>query len=117
MAFQRAARLDELWDGEMAPREVGGYKIVLVRIGETICAYEDRCVHLGVALSEGTLEERVITCSAHQYQYDALTGRGINPRSACLTRFPVRVEAGAIWVDVGSEFREAETEKLPRLKK
>jgi toluene monooxygenase system ferredoxin subunit len=116
MAFRRAAELEELWDGEMAPCVVDGRKIVLVRIGEAICAYEDRCVHLGVALSEGQLDERVITCSAHQYRYDALTGRGINPKAVCLTRYPVRIESGAIWVDVAAEFTEAETEKIPRQK-
>jgi toluene monooxygenase system ferredoxin subunit len=102
MAFERAALIDELWDGEMAARTVGGRKVLLVRLGESIHAYEDRCAHLGVALSEGQLEDRVITCSAHHYQYDALTGRGVNPRAVCLTRFPVRVEAGAIWVDAAA---------------
>lgn len=106
MAFQRVAELDELWDGEMAPCSAEGRKIVLVRLGDTVCAYEDRCVHMGVALSEGKLDDRVITCSAHQYQYDALTGRGINPKVVCLTRFPVRIEGGAIWVDAAAGTRE-----------
>jgi toluene monooxygenase system ferredoxin subunit len=111
MAFQRVAILDDLWDGEMAPCSASGCKIVLVRVGETVRAYEDRCVHLGVALSEGLLEELVITCSAHHYQYDALTGRGINPRAVCLTRFPVRIEGGAIWVDVAAGTREVDDER------
>jgi toluene monooxygenase system ferredoxin subunit len=105
-AFERAALVDELWDGEMAARTVGGRKVLLVRLGDAIRAYEDRCVHLGVALSEGQLDDRVITCSAHHYQYDALTGQGVNPRAACLTRFPVRVEGGAIWVDPAAGFRD-----------
>jgi toluene monooxygenase system ferredoxin subunit len=110
MAFQRVADLDDLWDGEMAPCTAGGCKILLVRLGDTVCAYEDRCVHLGVALSEGALEDRVITCSAHQYRYDALTGRGINPVSVCLTRFPVRIEGGGVWVDIAAGYREASDE-------
>ena len=111
MAFQRAADLDEVWDGEMVPRGVGGCRLVLVRLGDTVLAFEDRCVHLGVALSEGTLEDLVITCSAHHYQYDALTGRGVNPKAACLTRFPVRIEGGAIWVDVAAGFRESDRDR------
>jgi toluene monooxygenase system ferredoxin subunit len=110
MAFERVAELDELWDGEMAPCAAGGHKILLVRLGDSVRAYEDRCVHLGVALSEGELEDRVITCTAHHYQYDALTGRGINPKAACLTRFPVRIEGGGIWVDVTAGYREAADE-------
>ena len=111
MAFERVASLDDLWDGDMAPCTAGGRKVVLVRLGDTVCAYEDRCVHLGVALSEGQLDQRVITCSAHHYQYDALTGRGINPAAVCLTRFPVRIEGGAIWVDAAAGFREVDVER------
>jgi toluene monooxygenase system ferredoxin subunit len=108
MAFERVAELDDLWDGEMAPCRASGRKIVLVRLGDAIHAYEDRCAHLGVALSEGQLDSQVITCSAHQYQYDATTGRGINPRAVCLTRFPVRIDGGAIWVDGSAGTREAD---------
>ena len=108
VGFEPAGRLDELWDGEMAPRTVGGRRVLLVRLGDEVRAYEDRCVHLGVALSEGQLDDRVITCPAHHYQYDAGTGRGINPRTACLTRYPVRLEAGAIWVDVAAGWRDSE---------
>jgi toluene monooxygenase system ferredoxin subunit len=111
MAFERVAELDDLWDGEMAPCRASGRKIVLVRHGDTVHAYEDRCAHLGVALSEGQLEQLVITCSAHQYQYDALTGRGINPAAVCLTRFPVRIDGGGIWVDGAAGTREADDER------
>jgi hypothetical protein len=65
-----------------------------------VFAYEDRCAHLGVALSEGTLHGRTLTCRAHQYTYDAETGRGENPRNVCLQSFPLRIAAGAICVDV-----------------
>lgn len=107
VAFEPAGLLGELWDGEMAPRTVGGRRVLLVRLGDEVRAYEDRCVHLGVALSEGRLDDRVITCSAHHYQFDAGTGRGINPRAACLTRYPVKVVEGAIWVDVTAGSRDA----------
>ena len=111
MAFERVAELDDLWDGEMASCRAGGRRIVLVRLGDAVRAYEDRCAHMGVALSEGQLDQQVITCTAHHYQYDALTGRGINPASVCLTRFPVRIDGGAIWVDGESVIRERDDER------
>jgi toluene monooxygenase system ferredoxin subunit len=100
MRFRTVAALDALWSGEMLPCTVGGRKVVLVRIGDDVSAFEDRCAHLGVALSEGTLEGGVLTCSAHRYEYDASSGAGINPRTVCLTRFPVRIEGGEVLVDV-----------------
>jgi toluene monooxygenase system ferredoxin subunit len=105
MAFTKVAALDDLWGGEMTARIVAGRKILLVRIGDHTYAYEDRCAHLGVALSEGRLDGDVLTCSAHDWQYDVRSGKGINPASACLTPFAVRIEAGNIMVDVDRSVR------------
>jgi len=90
---------DELWDGEMRSQVLAGRKVLVLRIGGHFHAYEDRCAHLGVALSSGRLDGHVLTCSAHHYQYDARTGAGINPRRCALQRFLVKVEAGQVLVD------------------
>jgi toluene monooxygenase system ferredoxin subunit len=100
MTFAKVAVLDELWGGELTRVVVGKRPVLLVRTGETVVAYEDRCAHLGVPLSQGRLEGTVLTCSAHEWQYDVTTGRGINPATACLRRFDVRGEEGQVWVDV-----------------
>ena len=100
MSMQRVDRLEALWDGEMRGYVIEGRKVLLVRLDGRVFAYEDRCAHLGVALSAGRLDADVITCSAHHYQYDARTGSGINPRSACLRAFAVTVEDGWVAVDV-----------------
>jgi toluene monooxygenase system ferredoxin subunit len=101
MSLTRVARLDTLWDGEMRGFAVGGRKLLLVKLDGQVFAYEDRCAHLGVALSQGRLEGDVITCSAHHYQYCGRTGSGINPRAVRLRGFPVAVEDGWVAVDFG----------------
>jgi toluene monooxygenase system ferredoxin subunit len=100
VSYRRALDEDELWVGELRALEVGERKVVLLRTDEGVCAYEDRCAHLGFPLSQGKLEGGVLTCSAHHFQYDALTGRGINPRQTCLVKFPTKIEDGAILIDV-----------------
>ncbi len=102
MGFTRAIALDELWSGEPAGRVVGGRKVLLIRIGDAVSAFEDRCAHLGVPLSEGRLDGETLTCRAHEWQYDARTGKGINPASACLRAFAVKIEDGQVLVDVRS---------------
>ena len=59
----------------------------------------DRCAHLGVALSTGSLAAGVITCPAHHYCYDARTGAGINPSTVRLRRLPVQICDGVLYVD------------------
>ena len=60
--------------------------------------------HRGVALSCGTLEAAsgTLTCAMHRWQYDARTGRGINPRGVVL-RLPMKIEDDGIWVEVDGD--------------
>ena len=100
MSFVKATTLDDLWIGEKLGVVVGGRPVLLVNVEGTVCAYEDRCRHKGVALSLGRLEGHVLSCSVHGWLYDARTGIGINPESATLPRFPVRIEGNDVLVDV-----------------
>jgi toluene monooxygenase system ferredoxin subunit len=105
MAFVKVMAAQELWQGELLGCLVEGKKVLLVRTAEGVHAFEDRCAHLGVALSEGTLDGHVITCRAHHYQYDATTGRGVNPKNLCLVAYAAKVEDGQILVDVAHPTR------------
>jgi toluene monooxygenase system ferredoxin subunit len=100
MAFAKVAALEEVWEGEMTALVVAGRRVVLIRKGETVVALEDRCAHLGVRLSGGRLEGDVLTCAAHEWQYDAMSGKGLNPSHVRLHKFAVKVEDGQVWVDV-----------------
>jgi toluene monooxygenase system ferredoxin subunit len=100
MTLRRAMALDDLWAGELTPIRIDGTKVLLVRFEDEVFAYADRCAHLGVELSRGRLEGRTLTCYAHEWSYDVVTGCGINPKAACLTRFAVEVVDGVVLVDV-----------------
>src|SRR2546422_8304316 len=76
-----------------------GRKVLLVRLDGDVYAYEDRCAHLGVPLSQGTLDGDVLTCSAHHYQYDVRTGRGINPKCVSVSAYPVKIDGSDVFVD------------------
>ncbi|HEX6766283.1 MAG TPA: Rieske 2Fe-2S domain-containing protein [Polyangiaceae bacterium] len=106
MTFVRALGDDELWVGEMRGLRLEDRRVLLVRTADGVRAFEDRCAHLGLPLSSGRLDGSVLTCSGHHYQYDAETGQGINPRTVRLRSFAVKVEAGAIFVDLGATRKE-----------
>jgi toluene monooxygenase system ferredoxin subunit len=99
MAFLPAAKSSELWQGELHPLELGERKLFLARLPDGVRAYENRCPHQGVALSEGSLNGCQLTCCAHQWEFDLETGRGLNPECARLTAFSVKEENGMIYVD------------------
>ena len=99
MTFKWVLAADGLWNGEMKQVVVAGQKILLVRLDNTIHAYEDRCAHKAMALSEGTLAGHVLTCPAHHWQYDVRSGHGLNPQTARLKTVAVRLGADGIFVD------------------
>ena len=99
MTFQRVACLDDLWSGEMAGLEVDGKAILLVNLDDHVYAYADSCPHQNSRLSEGDLMGNTLRCARHYWEFEASTGQGINPRDACLRRFPVSVQNHEILVD------------------
>jgi toluene monooxygenase system ferredoxin subunit len=100
MSWQLVGPLDDLWSGEMRAVSLAGQQVLLVHVDGAVRAFVDRCVHQRMPLSRGRLSGRVLTCAAHEWQYDVVTGRGVNPGGVALTPFPVEIRDGGIWVDV-----------------
>ena len=100
MTFQAAAHVDDVWRGEMRGCVVDGVPVLLVGADQGLHAYEDRCAHQGVRLSDGRLEGGEIVCRAHEWRFDACTGWCKNPRNERLRPIALRVEGDLILVDV-----------------
>jgi toluene monooxygenase system ferredoxin subunit len=92
--------VDELWVGEMRGVVLGQQKLLVVRTEQAVCVYRDRCPHQGYPLSEGRLENGVITCPLHGHTFDAATGAGINPPAPRLVSLPARSEQGQLLVEL-----------------
>jgi toluene monooxygenase system ferredoxin subunit len=86
----------------MAAVTVDGEVVLLVNLDGTVLAYSNRCPHQASALDEGDLDGQTLTCAKHLWEFNALTGRGINPGDAQLKSFGCQVgEDGTIYVDIG----------------
>ncbi|MGA2353698.1 MAG: Rieske 2Fe-2S domain-containing protein [Terriglobales bacterium] len=100
MGFQRVAKTEDLWSGEMMGLEVNGERILLVNFDNRIYAYADICPHQMSRLSEGTLTDKILRCGRHHWEFDVCSGSGVNPQNACLKPFPIRVDGEDILVDI-----------------
>jgi nitrite reductase/ring-hydroxylating ferredoxin subunit len=101
--WQYAGTLDDLWEGEVRGVNVGGVDIVLCNVEGELFAYEDRCPHLANPLSHGVLNHHTLTCAAHEWEFDARTGQGVNPQAARLKPFPIRVDEDRIFIQLPPE--------------
>ena|ERR1700751_4194917 len=100
MGFKKVAKMEDLWSGEMMGLEVNGERVLLVNVDNRVYAYADICPHQMSRLSEGTLTKKILRCARHHWEFNVCTGSGINPRSACLRLFPIRVDGEDIFVDI-----------------
>jgi toluene monooxygenase system ferredoxin subunit len=97
--WTRIGRASDLWVGEMCSARVDGRAVLLINVEGQVHAFEDRCAHQGVPLSEGRLVSGVLTCKAHEWQYEAASGRCLNPCGVTLKSYPVEVRDGEIWIE------------------
>ena len=94
--------LDDLWEGDMTAVSVDGEPVLLVNVDGTVRAYSNVCPHQASALDQGDLDGETLTCATHLWEFNALTGLGINPDDAALKSYGCQVgDDGAIYVDIG----------------
>jgi nitrite reductase/ring-hydroxylating ferredoxin subunit len=87
--------------GQMREFVVDGVEIVVVNLDGALHAFANRCPHQGGPLSKGRLEDGAMICPWHLWRFDARTGRPHFPEGySGVTRYPVKVESGRIFVAV-----------------
>lgn len=107
MAFQFLCKQDDLWEGEMADFRLGTHEVLVVwPDGGEITAYQGMCPHQEVALAEGRFDGKTLICRAHNWVFDAKTGRGVNPSDCELARYPLRLDGDDVLIDLDVEVRQ-----------
>ncbi len=98
-----AGPLDALPPGSVTIVQAGSIKVCVYNLGGELYALEDRCSHDDGPLCEGDFDEETgeVTCPRHGARFDIRSGRALSlPAYIAVDTFPVRVENGAILVDV-----------------
>jgi len=63
-------------------------------------AYRNACAHLGMPLDDGKVEQGILTCAYHGFQFLMESGECITPPTVPLPKFPARIEGGLSVVQV-----------------
>lgn len=84
--------------------EVEDTEVLIVHApGGEVRAYNPTCPHQDHPLIEGELEGCILTCAAHLWQFDVVSGEGVNPVGERLDAYPVKVEDEAVWVAIPAQ--------------
>jgi nitrite reductase/ring-hydroxylating ferredoxin subunit len=101
MAWVLAAPETALEGCEVVGLDVAGRRLAVYSLDEGVFATSDTCPHAGGSLSEGCVVEGHIECPVHHALFDIRTGASDGSlTSRALATFPVKVEGGAIYVDL-----------------
>jgi vanillate O-demethylase monooxygenase subunit len=98
---------DELEDRPL-PATLCGEKLVLARLADEACAFDDLCAHRGSALSLGTVVDGELRCPYHGWQYDTSGRCTLAPQRPDLSRqlrarvrrYPTEERFGMVWVSL-----------------
>lgn len=78
---------------------VGGKRICLVRLGQTLHAVEDKCPHNGESLSKGSINYLgEVICPWHGQRFSLKTGREGEERSRDLAVYQVKSDLEGIYI-------------------
>jgi thiamine pyrophosphate-dependent acetolactate synthase large subunit-like protein/nitrite reductase/ring-hydroxylating ferredoxin subunit len=92
-------RIEELPDeGRVFTRIVDGRSVALTRCGGRLGALDNHCPHQGGPLGEGSIENGLLRCPWHGYDYDPTTGVPPEGFSDAPVAFEVREEDGEAFV-------------------
>ena len=89
--WMHAGSLSDIPEGGVLATVLGGAKLLLSRQGNVVSCFQNACAHLGLALDEGAVENGIITCPHHAFQYDLASGE-------CLTAPEVQLQSHAVRV-------------------
>ena len=73
-----AASTSEVPAGVLLAREVEGERLLLVRVGDAVRAYVDRCPGSPLTLNAGAVRDGVLLCPWHDCRYDLATGQRLD---------------------------------------
>ena len=87
--------------GEVAQFDAQGVAVCLANMEGQLHAVDNWCPHRRGPLGEGWLEGSTVVCPWHCWAFDLRSGEAQAPESGKVAVFGVKVEAGAVLVEIG----------------
>jgi nitrite reductase/ring-hydroxylating ferredoxin subunit len=106
-SFERVASAAEAREASPQVVRVDGRTVGLFYHEGSFYAVDNRCPHMGFPLSDGSVEDGVLTCPWHHARFELSCGDTFDPFADDVTTFPVEVRGGEVYVDPHPE-READ---------
>jgi nitrite reductase/ring-hydroxylating ferredoxin subunit len=76
-SYVEVAKIDKIPPGKMKHVELDGKEIVVSNVNGKYYAMDDRCGHMNARLSNGNINQNIVTCPFHAAKFDITTGKKV----------------------------------------
>ncbi len=91
------AKVADIPEGSGLRVEADGKEIALFRVGDHVYAIDPVCKHMGGPLDQGDVEEGIVTCPWHGWEYNVVEGTCVNTGEK-IDCFEVEVREGSVFL-------------------
>ena len=95
---EKVATVEELRSEGPLTVRLDGATIALFDHDGDVYAVDHRCPHMGFPLTEGTIEDGILTCHWHHARFELACGDTLDPFADDVQTYPVTVRDGEIYV-------------------
>ena len=89
-------------DDDVVGVDIEGRQLALYVVNGEVYATDNICTHGHARLCDGFLEDYEIECPLHQGRFDIRNGKAMcEPLTADLKSYPVKIQDGRVFVDLG----------------
>ena len=100
MSFVLAAKICRSSAGAIHEIQVAGKPVALANVAGKFFAINNTCLHRGGPLGQGSLQDKIVTCPWHGWEYDVTTGKLLQNPSMGVACYPTEVRGEEIFVDI-----------------
>jgi nitrite reductase/ring-hydroxylating ferredoxin subunit len=75
--FVQVGKVSEITNGQMKHVDINGKEVVIVNFNGKFYAFDERCGHMNARLSNGNMNQNIVTCPFHSAKFDITTGKKV----------------------------------------
>jgi len=102
VSWVAVCRREDIPEGRGWPVRVGDVFLALFEVDGEVLAIQNRCLHVGNPIDDGSVVDGCVTCPWHGWRYDLRSGQHLTVfgRRKGLRTYPVRVEGDDVLVEL-----------------
>lgn len=94
----KMGKLNELLPGTAIEKRIMARRVAVFNVGGKLYGIESDCKHMKASLQKGKVQNEVVTCPWHHWQYDLKSGQCLTVDKFKLKTYPVEIDGDDVFL-------------------